>query len=142
MLLALNHGANHGILKTVYSGLGNILGNLLMAIVSFLGLGIILITSGLIFNIIKWMGIVYLVYLGIKIITVPVHSDAQQNAAAMPSQTKNAFRLFIDGFVIAIGNPKGNVFFKALFPQFIDVNNTSANIVFLIFSTLALVAVG
>ena len=58
MLLALNHGANHGILKTVYSGLGNILGNLLMAIVSFLGLGIILITSGLIFNIIKWMGIV------------------------------------------------------------------------------------
>jgi len=74
-LLAVNHGVNYGLLRSIYSGLGNLLGNLLMALVSILGLGAILIASGVIFNIIKWIGIIYLILVGLKLILEPIKTD-------------------------------------------------------------------
>jgi homoserine/homoserine lactone efflux protein len=141
MLLAISHGANHGIGKSMLSGLGNVIGNLLMALVSILGLGAILIASGFIFNFIKWAGIIYLAFIGLKLFLEPVHayqSDAHENKPATP---KNGSRLFIDGFFIAIGNPKGILFFTALFPQFISAKSTIACSA-AIFSTLGTVAFG
>jgi threonine/homoserine/homoserine lactone efflux protein len=94
--------------------MGNVIGNLLMALLSFLGLGVILLTSGVIFNIIKWAGIAYLMYIGIK--------------------------LFFDGFIIAVGNPKGIMFFTALFPQFINMQNVTVNLFMVAFGTLGTIA--
>lgn len=142
MLLAVNHGARHGIAKTIYSGLGNLTGNLLMATVSLLGLGIILITSGVVFNVVKWFGVAYLFIIGIKMIIEPVETDEQNNNFAKSTAKTKKLKLFSDGFVIAIGNPKGILFFTALFPQFINIKNTSGTELTLFFLTLGCVAFG
>lgn len=142
MLLALNHGANHGLKKTIYSGLGNLIGNLLMAVVSILGLGIILITSGVIFNIIKWVGVLYLVYLGSKMIFETTKPNEKNTFKIEQKCNKKRWRLFLDGFLIAVGNPKGILFFTALFPQFINMNNTSISEIMIVFVTLGIVAFG
>jgi threonine/homoserine/homoserine lactone efflux protein len=139
MLLAINHGACHGIKKTIFSGLGNSLGNLIMALVSIAGLGALLLASGILFNIIKWIGILYLIYIGTKLIFEPVKTDAsEKNNFSQSSKTLQ--RLFIDGFVIAIGNPKGILFFTALFPQFINIETTTRWSFGIVFITLRIIA--
>ena len=142
MLLALNHGANHGLGRTIYSGLGNVTGNLLMALLSILGLGVVLLTSGIVFNIIKWMGIIYLIFIGLKLIIEPVKKEKPANVEVKSTNGKTRVRLFIDGFIIAVGNPKGILFFTALFPQFIHEKNTSINGFLIIFITLGIMAFG
>lgn len=142
MLLALNHGANHGFVKTIYSGLGNLVGNLLMALLSILGLGVLLLSSGIVFNIIKWVGIIYLIYIGVRLIAEPVNNEGLANSIVKPTSGKSMYRLFIDGFIVAVGNPKGILFFTALFPQFITVNDASIRRFMIIFITLGFVAFG
>jgi homoserine/homoserine lactone efflux protein len=142
MLLAINHGVNHGILRTIYTGLGNLIGNLLMALISIIGLGAILITSGIVFNIIKWIGIIYLIFIGLKLIFEPIKTDNHSNNGDKPTSYKRRYRLFLDGFIIAIGNPKGILFFTALFPQFINVKYSSISGLIIIFITLGVVAFG
>jgi homoserine/homoserine lactone efflux protein len=142
MLLALNHGANHGMGRSIYSGLGNVVGNLLMALVSIMGLGAVLVASGFVFNLIKWAGIIYLVFIGIKLLLDPAKTDQSEANKNRPANHKNRDRLFVDGFLIAIGNPKGILFFTALFPQFINVKSATIACFALIFSTLGAVAFG
>ena len=139
MLLAINHGVNHGFARTMYSCLGNLAGNLLMALVSILGLGAILIASGLVFNIVKWIGVLYLMFIGLKLIFEPVRKDTFDHDE--PVTNKKGYRLFLDGFIIAIGNPKGILFFTALFPQFIDVEHATMSVFMIVFITLGIVAV-
>ncbi len=141
MLLAINHGVNYGLGKTVYSCLGNLFGNLLLAFISIIGLGAILIASSLVFNIIKWVGIIYLIFIGLKLI-ISQRSDLEiiKNPAQLKKDNKSKYRLFLEGFMIAIGNPKGILFFTALFPQFIDMNSSSVSTFLVVFMTLAFIA--
>ncbi|HEX2933914.1 MAG TPA: LysE family translocator [Bacteroidales bacterium] len=141
-LLAINHGLNHGVSRTVYSGLGNLLGNILMALVSMLGLGAILLASGFIFSVIKWTGILYLIYIGVKSIIGSFQENANNEKNVKATINKRNDRLFLDGFIIAVGNPKGILFFTALFPQFINIKSATTNGFLIIFSTLAIVAFG
>lgn len=141
-LLAINHGVNHGVERSVYSGLGNLIGNLLLALVSIMGLGALLIASGVVFTVIKWIGIVYLVFIGLKLIFEPVNTDTSFDNAEKPITERRRRRLFFDGFIIAIGNPKGILFFTALFPQFINVESASVSAFMIIFITLGVVAFG
>jgi homoserine/homoserine lactone efflux protein len=143
MLLAMNHGVNHGLGRAVYSGLGNLVGNLLMALVSLLGLGAVLVASGVVFNAIKWAGIAYLMFLGLKLVLTPVKGDAAGSKDG-PKQDagQRKARLFMDGFVIALANPKGILFFTALFPQFINTSEASVGAFLVIFIALGIVAFG
>jgi homoserine/homoserine lactone efflux protein len=142
MLLALNHGVNHGIVRTLYSGLGNLAGNLLMALISIAGLGAVLAASGFVFNMIKWMGILYLVFIGLKMVFEPLKTGKSKDNFGTLKNHKTNRKLFLDGFVIAIGNPKGILFFTALFPQFINVKHAGISGFIIIFITLGMVAFG
>ena len=138
MLLALNHGINHGLIKTLYSCTGNVSGNLLMALVSLSGLGAVLAISGALFNIIKIAGAVYLIYIGLKMILNSGGTD--DPVRNVNAENQGTGSLFIEGFIIAIGNPKGILFFTALFPQFININTASIKDFFIIFTMLGIVA--
>src|SRR4030043_1076622 len=67
MLLALTHGLKYGAKRTIASALGNLSITFLQAAVSIAGLGAILLASEGLFNIIKWVGAAYLLYMGIVI---------------------------------------------------------------------------
>jgi threonine/homoserine/homoserine lactone efflux protein len=139
MLLAINHGVNHGVFKTLFSCFGNVVGNLLMALASIVGLGAVLIASGIVFNLIKWFGCIYLVFIGFKLLFEQVKTS---EIGTNPAVSKSKYRLFIDGFFVAIGNPKGILFFTALFPQFINAEHATAMDFIFLLVTLGVVASG
>lgn len=141
-VLAIHHGLNHGIAKSIYSAVGNLLGNLLLAFVSILGLSAVLIASGIVFTVIKWIGIIYLLFIGLKLLVEPVKTESFNAKEAQPRVTRKKEKLFFDGFLIAVGNPKGILFFTALFPQFISIKTATTKEFVIVFTTLALIAFG
>jgi threonine/homoserine/homoserine lactone efflux protein len=83
--------------------------------VSLLGLGALLATSAFWFTVVKWVGGLYLLYLGIKLLRAGVTSVEQ----AAPAAPKSRWRLFANTYLVTALNPKGIVFFVAFLPQFI-----------------------
>lgn len=86
---------------------------------SLLGLGTILAASAFWFGVIKWVGGLYLIYLGIKLLLADVPSS---HVTAL-SQSGPRWKLFANTYLVTALNPKGIIFFAAFLPQFI---NTSA----------------
>src|SRR5581483_12011255 len=78
------------------------------------GLSALLLASALAFSIVKYLGAAYLIYLGVR--TFLSRHDGKQEAAAPRSLS----RLFMQGFVVNILNPKTALFFYAFLPQFVD----------------------
>ncbi len=119
MLLALTHGMKYGTRKTAVSAAGNCFVTLIQASVSIAGLGTILIASETVFQIIKWAGAIYLVYMGITILRSPGMS-LKPATSGCGNETVSSARLFMQGSLVTAGNPKAIVFFTAVFPQFIN----------------------
>ncbi len=125
VLLAVTNGAIHGPRRTAVAILGNVAALMVMAAVSALGLGALLLASTTLFTAVKWIGGIYLVYLGIKIWrskTLVFDENVADRGALHTFST--SFKLFQQAFLVAIGNPKAIAFFTALFPQFIDPSLT------------------
>ncbi len=97
------------------SVLGIEAGNLFHAIAAGLGVSAILLTSALAFDIVKYLGAAYLIYLGIRTLTTPI--PAQQVETL---EKKSLRRIFSQAVVVAILNPKTALFFFAFLPQFVD----------------------
>jgi len=91
---------------------GVALGNLGNALGASLGLAALFAVSSAAFLAVKYAGALYLVYLGVKVLRAPV-----ADATPVPARTRGA-RVFRDGFVVALLNPKTAIFFAAFLPQF------------------------
>lgn len=96
---------------------GLIVGYTIQFIISVVGVAAVIKTSPLLFEIIKWVGVSYLIYLGIKQYRSPV-SMIRVDVSNMPSAT--AGKLFMQGFLVDITNPKAAIFLLAVIPQFVD----------------------
>lgn len=121
MLLALTHGMHYGAKRTIASAMGNVTVTLIQASVSIAGLGTILIASETAFQLIKWAGSVYLIYMGISMLRSPEMSllpDELNHA----NEWNSLRRMYLQAAFVTAGNPKAIVFFTAVFPQFIDPN--------------------
>jgi len=81
-----------------------------------LGLSAVLASSALAFGVVKYAGAAYLIWLGLK--KIFGRSEAAEVVAASPE--RNHGRLFRDGFVVNLLNPKTAIFFLAFLPQFVD----------------------
>lgn len=90
------------------------LAGLTHALAAALGLSALLLTSALAFNIVKFVGAAYLIYLGVR--TMLSKDDGKQATAAPQSLS----RLFTQGFLVNLLNPKTALFFYAFLPQFVD----------------------
>lgn len=121
MLLALTHGMQYGIKKTLASALGNVSVTVIQAAISIAGLGTILASSELFFQIIKWAGAAYLIYMGVSLLLAK-NSIVQPDDIAVDDKNHTIRKLFLQSSVITAGNPKAIIFFTAVFPQFIDLN--------------------
>lgn len=116
VLLALANGSRYGIRRSVFGMLGAVASDVVLVIAVGLGLGALLLASELAFTIVKWVGVAYLVYLGIRMLLsrgALLHGDP----TADPRGTRRA--VFTKCFLVAVTNPKGYLFVGALLPQFI-----------------------
>ena len=120
MLCCLFDASRYGLRQSCYSMLGASLGNLLLMFISALGLSFLMTQASWIFEAIKWLGAVYLIYLGLALIKNPQLSLTAKVTAS------NSRRLLKKSFLIAATNPKGLIYFGALFPQFIHTQQAIA----------------
>lgn len=116
-IYAMSCGMNHGFRRGFIGTLGLIAGIWTALAIVAIGLGAILSASSLAFALLKWLGVAYLVYLGIKQWRAPVTPlVAAQNDEGRTS----AKSLIARGWAVNATNPKGIVFMMAVMPQFID----------------------
>jgi len=115
-LLALTHGALYGKRMALNTIAGGAVGFVSIVGLSMLGIGALLETSLTALTVMKWVGGVYLVWLGIQVWRAPGIQLAVQPGMAGAS----AVSLFRQGLLSALTNPKAILFFAAFLPQFID----------------------
>jgi threonine/homoserine/homoserine lactone efflux protein len=94
---------------------GVALGNFGNALAASVGLAALFAVSSLAFTIVKYAGAIYLVYLGVQMLRTP-HAEPSAPAPAVAALG----RIFRDGFVVALLNPKTTLFFAAFLPQFLS----------------------
>lgn len=119
VLLSVTNSLTHGFTKSVFSSLGNITGLFVVSGAAALGLGAVLQTSILLFTSLKIVGAIYLIYLGIH--QWRSKHNLFKKSMATSKREQGIRKSFIQGFLVAISNPKAILFFTALFPQFIDL---------------------
>ncbi len=113
VLLAIKNSASYGVGRSITGILGNVAAMMTMASLSALGLGAVLAASESLFVVVKIVGSVYLVYLGIKtwLSTLPDTDNLDSSC-----KEKCNKHLFIEAYLVGITNPKALVFYSALFP--------------------------
>ncbi len=99
--------------KAFQAALGITLGCIVWGVVVACGLGALLMTSDLAFNMLKWMGAAYLAWLGLNLLLKPRTQLADIN------DTTNTQNWFVKGFLGNLLNPKVGVFYLSFLPQFI-----------------------
>jgi threonine/homoserine/homoserine lactone efflux protein len=110
---SLVQGRRSGLVSVAGVALGN-LGN---ALAASGGLAALFLVSSLAFSVVKFAGALYLVYLGVHMFR---SSRDGKHAVVVPAAPLG--RVFRDGFVVALLNPKTTVFFAAFLPQFMSAN--------------------
>ena len=124
ILLAISNSIRYGISKVLLSSIGNISGLFLLSSAAIFGLGAILKTSHNLFFFVKIIGAGYLIYLGIRQWRSKTNFFADNTllSGEQKIKFKTNKKFFLEGFLIAVTNPKAILFFTALFPQFIKTN--------------------
>jgi homoserine/homoserine lactone efflux protein len=131
---AMSAGVNHGFARGYVMTFGLVLGIWTQVLVVGLGLGALIAASAIGFMLVKWLGVAYLVWLGIKqwrAPAVPMVSDAAEAVAVAPRT------LVLRGWMINAVNPKGTVFLLAVVPQFLDLARPLGGQYLVIAATLA-----
>ena len=100
----------------IVSSLGVQVGSLLHIAAAALGLSALLLSSALAFNAVKYAGAAYLIYLGVKTLLTKEKAGPAQEAV----QKSSLSRVFYQGVVVNLLNPKTALFFFAFLPQFVD----------------------
>ncbi|MBN9428129.1 MAG: LysE family translocator [Burkholderiales bacterium] len=117
MLLALSNGSRFGVRASVPGMFGAVLSDFMLVSAAAVGLGALLAASEFWFSVVKWVGVVYLAYLGIRLL-------GSSGTLAMPSEdlsrrNASAKTIFLRSFLVSVTNPKGYLFVSAFLPQFI-----------------------
>ncbi len=118
VLLVLAIALRRGPGASAASTLGILSANTIYFALSATGLGAVLLASYRIFFLVKWAGAAYLIYLGVKALLS--RPDTLGNPEIVAAAKRSSHRLFVDGLLLQLSNPKAIVFFAALLPQFID----------------------
>ena len=112
-LLMIANSMTHGLRPSLATAAGDLSANALQMTAAAFGLAAVLATSSEALQVVKWAGVAYLVYVGIR--TFRSTSPVLRTAAGV-----DGARLYRQGFFTSAANPKAVFFFAALFPQFID----------------------
>lgn len=117
-VVSMNYGLKYGLKKSYPAIFGLQIGYLIQTFIVVIGLGAIIAKSVLIFTIIKWIGVAYLVYLGLSKIFEKVEIVKEEDHI----NNYDAKKAFISASLINLTNIKATVFLVAFIPQFLDPN--------------------
>ena len=128
MLFCLGQGLRSGARPAVAASAGISVGSMVHVTIAGLGLGAAVAALPWLFDVIRWIGVVYLLWLAISALRRPLSS-----AGAPAVRAGRAFR---DGLVVNLTNPKVILFVLAFLPQFIDPARGSVLAQFLILGSV------
>ena len=124
VLFIINRSVADGRTVGLASVAGIEIGSLVHVVAAGLGVSAALAASALAFNTIKWLGVVYLIVIGLRTLTVrPGNTAGAEPASAVPPA-----RAFRQGVVVNILNPKVALFFLSFLPQFVDPARGNAGV--------------
>ncbi|WP_299554198.1 LysE family translocator [uncultured Tateyamaria sp.] len=138
LMMVLSYAMTQGRRVAIASALGVATGDLIAMTLSVIGLGALFLTSALAFTVLKWVGAVYLVYLGIRML-LSARGPIQTTLMNKP-EGQSARRVFRDLTTVTALNPKSNTFFVAFMPQFIDPGVAFAPQATLLITTFVMIA--
>jgi threonine/homoserine/homoserine lactone efflux protein len=124
MTLAMTLGMTIGVKRALWMMLGELVGVASVAILSAIGVATLLLNYPSIFMVLKYLGGVYLAFIGIQMWLSKGKMAIKMDADDKPASYVD---LISQGFITAIANPKGWAFFVALLPPFLDASQPLAN---------------
>ena len=117
-IVIISYSMNYGVLKCVWTALGDVTANIIQATLVIFVIGSFLSDNPTILNTLKWLGIAYLTYLAYDI-----YKSRPKDINTKDISDKSFFSFYKDGFLVAGTSPKAWMFFPFIFPQFIDFNS-------------------
>ena len=117
-IVIVSHTINYGLKNSVWTALGDISANICQGILVVFVIGSLLRDNIEALNMIKWAGIIYILYLAYDTYTARLGS-----VKTKLKKSKSKFSFYKDGFLIAGLSPKAIVFFGTIFTSFIDFNS-------------------
>jgi len=129
---SLSQGSRSGLATVAGASIGNaiLLGATAVGLIAFFAL------LSEVFEIVRWVGAAYLIWLGIK----AWRAHETQEAASLPPAARSSRAVFLQGFVIAITNPKAILFYIAFLPQFVDPHLPAGPQLLLMIATMIVMA--
>ncbi len=116
VIYIVTRSVDQGRLAGLVSALGINTGDFVHVIAATLGLSALLMSSALAFNVVKVLGAAYLIFLGVR----KLFFEKEEAAEPDQFQPQKLSRLYTQGVVVAVLNPKTALFFFAFLPQFVD----------------------
>lgn len=120
VVYVINRGVVDGRTVALSSVLGLTLGNFFHAVLAGIGVSAVLVTSTMAFNIVKWLGVAYLIGTGVQTLTSRVRP------LDLVNQSIDTSRAFRQGVTVNLLNPKVALFFLAFVPQFVDESSNDS----------------
>jgi len=119
VILVVARSATSGVRNGIAVACGIVLGDLVFVVLTMLGLSVIAETMGSLFILIKYLGAIYLIFLGL---TLLMKKDVMEITANKTSEKTSLIASFLAGFFLTIGDIKAIFFYISLFPLFIDLS--------------------
>lgn len=136
-ILMASQGAGNGLRRTLFGLFGITCATMIYFILSATGIASLIVASHTLFQIIKWVGVAYLVYLGCS----AIFSKSGGLVVNASAPLKKRSSLFTHGFLIEFSNPKALLYFSAILPQFLDVSRPIAIQFFIMWLTAFLLQI-
>lgn len=136
ILTVISYSLAHGRRANVPLVAAVALGDSTALLLSILGLGALLATSAVWFAVVKWVGGLYLLYLGVRML----RAGGRATEIFTPRAPESTWRLFSNTWLVTALNPKGIVFFVAFLPQFVSPRAEAATQLWILAATFVVMA--
>ncbi len=117
-IASMSSGLNYGFRHGYWNAIGLQIALLIQIMIVAAGVGVLFATTPLAFQMVKWFGVAYLLYLAYLQWSAPIKDIEIQHE----KKNKSISALLLNGFVVNISNPKAIVFLLAVLPQFLDLS--------------------
>ena len=119
VITVTSEAISSGYKQAFWLTLGIAIANVGFFVLSATGIATLILTSSTLFLTIKWIGVAYLLYLGFHAL---FSRSGPLKLSARTQPNRPVHRAFLRGFILELANPKALLYFSALLPQFINVD--------------------